>query len=137
MRISSGIKSIAMGGRSSTSPIQGIGGVKGSQSLNWNYTYGNSRSVYLQATPEQQAILANLTTLPMLRSTATGVNLRDSILKPNLDDGLPAQFVYEAADCRLFWTAPMVLDVKAVWIAAADAEWEAGIVWLGASQSEA
>ena len=108
--------------------IQGIGGVKGFQSLNWNYIYRNSRSVYLQATPEQQAILANLTTLPMLRSTATGVNLRDSILKPNLDDGLPAQFVYEAADCSLFWTAPMVINVRAVWIAAADAAWGGGCV---------
>jgi hypothetical protein len=128
MSISSGVKSIAMGGRPSTNPTQGVGGVKGSLSINWNYIYGNSRSVYSQATPELHAILANLTALPMQRSTRSGVNLRDSILRPNVHDGLPTQFVYEAADCRLFWTPPMVIDVRAVWMAVPDATWPTGLI---------
>jgi hypothetical protein len=45
--------------------------------------------------------------------------LRDNILPANLNDGLPAQFVVEEADCRLYYTLDMVNDVTALWKAAA------------------
>jgi len=57
------------------------------------------------------------------RSTATAINFRDQILPGNVNDGLPAQFVYEAADCRLFYTPPMITDATAIWKNAADAAW--------------
>lgn len=49
------------------------------------------------------------------------MNVRDQIIRTNLEDGLPAQFVVEHADCRLYWTAPMVTDITEVWKAAAGA----------------
>jgi len=36
-------------------------------------------------------------------------------------DGLPAQYVVENADCKLFWTTEMLEDVSEVWKAAARA----------------
>lgn len=36
---------------------------------------------------------------------------------------MPAQFIYEEADCRIFYTPEMVVDVTAMWQAAADVAW--------------
>jgi hypothetical protein len=46
------------------------------------------------------------------------VNVRDQILRENLNDGVPAQYVTENAECRLFWTREMLEDVGEVWKAA-------------------
>lgn len=53
----------------------------------------------------------------------TSLNVRDNILPDNLADGTPAQFVYEPADCRLFYTPAMMANVTAIWRAAAAAAW--------------
>lgn len=37
--------------------------------------------------------------------------------------GIPAQFVYEAADCRLFYEPKMTTNVTAIWKKVADAAW--------------
>lgn len=120
MRLQGGVKSIAMGGRPKAGPIQGVGGIKGAQILSWSSILDNVQTALQNATASQAAILNRLTSLPIERSTSTGVNVRDNILPDNLGDGLPAQFVVEETDCRLYWTEPMVTDVTAVWKAAAD-----------------
>ncbi len=83
------------------------------------------------ATEEEQAAYSKTelagydSQLPFQRS-ATGVtpnvNVRDAIRQ---GDGsqTPTQFVYETADCRLFYTAEMTVDVTAKWKATADAAW--------------
>ncbi|KAM3076897.1 hypothetical protein ACMFMG_003635 [Clarireedia jacksonii] len=128
MRIQAGVKSIAMGGRPNKQQIQGVGGVKGAQVLTFGniYSYAQAAASSPNATPEDIAILNKLTTVPIERSVATSINLRDQILRDNVNDGLPAQFVYEPADCRLFWTLPMIENVEKVWEAAADAAWKGG-----------
>jgi hypothetical protein len=126
MRINGGVKSIAMGGRPNTSPIQGIGGTKGAN----NYPYGSIQQLANVALGtgnssqiESWTAVTAYTTLPMARSTDNSVNVRDNILRDNLEDGVPAQFVYEAADCRLFYEPSMITDVRAIWMKAADAAW--------------
>jgi hypothetical protein len=122
MRTQAGIKSIAMGGRPKTGPIQGVGGIKGAEILGWGDIYGNAQEALSHAeTSEQTAILSALSDLPVNRSSSSGINVRDNILPDHLNDGLPAQFVVEDAECRLYWTLPMITDVTAVWKAAADA----------------
>lgn len=49
--------------------------------------------------------------------------MRDNILPDDLDDGVPAQFIYEPADCRLFYTPAMMQNVTAIWEAAAMSAW--------------
>lgn len=121
MRTQGGVKSIAMGGRPTAGPIQGVGGIKGAQSLGWADLQSTAADAALTANSEQKAILAKLTTLPVSRSSSSGLNVRDNILPDNVSDGLPAQFVVEYSDCRLYYTEPMVTDVTALWKAAADA----------------
>ncbi|UNI15401.1 hypothetical protein JDV02_001936 [Purpureocillium takamizusanense] len=122
LRIQGGVKSVAFGGRPREGPIQGVGGIKGSQVLQYNNIYSYTNFIAdLTDDPKQLAELKRYTDLPMRRSTAAAVNVRDQILRDNVNDGLPAQFVAEDADCRLYWTAPMISDVTEIWKAAAHA----------------
>ncbi|KAI9640692.1 hypothetical protein NHQ30_011001 [Ciborinia camelliae] len=133
MRIQGGVKSIAFGGRPSSGAIQGVGGVKGSEVLTFGaiHYYAALAAASPNATPEDIAILDRLSRFPIKRSTATSVNLKNNILPGNVNDGLPAQFVHEEADCRLYWTAGMITDVEKVWEAAATAAWGGGACVAG------
>ncbi|TDZ33601.1 Peptidase S41 family protein ustP [Colletotrichum spinosum] len=121
LRLRGGVRSVALGGRPRAGAIEGVGGVKGSQVLDWSSIHGFASELLPRAaTDGQKAALARYGDLPLNRSLAAAVNVRDQILRPNLDDGVPAQFVREPADCRLYWTLPMVRDVAEVWRAAAN-----------------
>jgi len=61
---------------------------------------------------------------PISYSSQAGLNIRDVILPEHVNDGLPAQFVVENADCRLFHTKDMILDVANTWKAAAKAAFQ-------------
>jgi hypothetical protein len=128
MRTQAGVKSIAMGGRPSTGPIQGIGGVKGANNDGFDYIQYLASLALDYRTPQQiksenWTALTDLNLLAVNRSSDNSINVRDNILPTNLQDGLPAQFVYEPADCRLYYEPEMVRDVTATWEAAADAAW--------------
>ncbi|KAK1967003.1 hypothetical protein LY78DRAFT_577266 [Colletotrichum sublineola] len=122
-----GVKSVAMGGLPVEGPIEGIGGIKGSQVLEFGDIYNFTALLRPYATTDKQkAAFDRYTDLPLNRSTDTAINTRDEILRDNIADGTPAQYVREEADCRLYWTLPMVTDVTAVWKAAANAAFNGG-----------
>ncbi|CAK7227183.1 hypothetical protein SCUCBS95973_006457 [Sporothrix curviconia] len=132
LRLQGGVKSIAMGGRPRAGPIQGVGGIKGAQTLAFGDVYSYAASAMEQAaTVGQRQALARYNELPVLRSSAAALNTRDQILRGNVKDGLPAQYVVEEADCRLYWTAAMATDVTAVWKAAAQAAFNGGACAAG------
>ncbi|KAJ5122998.1 Interphotoreceptor retinol-binding [Penicillium atrosanguineum] len=124
-----GVRTITFGGRPSQAPMQGVGGVKGGQSLGINYING-----YITQANQLIQKSANTST-PLLTSTewkkfnesspslapsfawSGSVNLRNEY-DPN-DDQTPLQFVYEAAECRLFYTLENYLQRETVWQAAA------------------
>lgn len=122
LRLQGHVKSVAFGGRPREGLIQGVGGVKGSQVLSFDdiYTF-TSDAARFTSDPEKLQVLGRYNKLAMSRSTASAVNVRDQVLRGNVDDGLPAQFVTEEADCRLYWTAAMLTDVREIWKAAARA----------------
>ena len=81
------------------------------------------QSLTSQATKEQLAALqntkvVNLTDVPIQRAAPAKyvptINFADSI-RANDDSETPLQFIYEAADCRLFRTTEMLHDVTAMW----------------------
>lgn len=130
LRIQGGVKSVAFGGRPKEGSIQGVGGVKGAQVLAFKNikTYAAVSKQLLQYVNEtdSQAELDRYTDLPMQRSVASVVNVRDQILRDNVNDGVPAQFIAEDADCRMYWTSSMISDVTEVWKAAANAAFNGG-----------
>lgn len=124
LRIQGGVKSIAMGGRPQEGAIQGVGGVKGAQVLNWSNVLAYNQWALEKGgdnvTDAQKAALSQYDDVAINRSSAAALNARDQILRDNVADGLPAQFVAEETDCRLYWTLPMITDITALWKAVAD-----------------
>ncbi|KAI1772769.1 hypothetical protein F4818DRAFT_139009 [Hypoxylon cercidicola] len=134
LRANAGVKSIAMGGRPTKKGlIQGVGGVKGSQSYGFEDVYAQAQTA-LGYTNDSDivATLNTYTTYVIDRSTAASLNVKDQILPGNLEDGIPAQFVVEESDCRLWWTAPMISDITELWKAAATAAFKGGKCAYGA-----
>ncbi|OAA67930.1 peptidase s41 family protein [Niveomyces insectorum RCEF 264] len=107
LRLQGGVRSVALGGRPQRGPIQGVGGVKGAQNVMFADVYAiASEGVALAETDAQRAALARYTTTPLQRSPGSSLNVRDQLLRGvDLVTGLPAQYVREEADCRLYWTA--------------------------------
>jgi hypothetical protein len=126
MRVQGKVKSIALGGRPSSKQIQGIGGVKGSQSLSFDSFFSISQ-FFLETEPNSTftTILAELSDLPQNRSIDNGINFSDHILEANIKDGVPAQYINEPADCRMFFTPKMVQPggVEEMWEQAANVAW--------------
>lgn len=134
MKWDAGVKSIAMGGRPEIKDkIQGVGGVKGSQSYSFSNVYGYTQ-LAKESTNDSKIIeeLDRFTPYVINRASAAGVNVKDEILRPNWDDGTPAQFIAEESDCRLYWQADMHRDITNLWKAAATAAFKGGKCAFGA-----
>jgi hypothetical protein len=71
----------------------------------------------------QGTVFANFSSLPLLRAAspdqAGGINFRNNIRIGDLS-ATPLQFVYEAADCRLWYTKEMLSDPTFLWNRVAD-----------------
>lgn len=129
------VKSIAIGGLPNTKPMQAVGGVKGGELSTWDNLY---QTVYQDAFYLWQTInmsdpdyvwMSNtfLNHREYIGYTATaGVNIRDVVQQDHIEDGLAAQFVREEADCRLFYTKDMIVDVENVWKKVVDVAWGGG-----------
>ncbi|KAF2016727.1 hypothetical protein BU24DRAFT_209162 [Aaosphaeria arxii CBS 175.79] len=125
-----GVKTIALGGRSNKNQIQAIGGVKGTNNYQFAYIQNLAKTAISLGSPEEKAALNS----SVLRTdyyneivfnrvaSPPGVNVRDGLQYED-DSGVALQFIYEEADCRLYYTPEMTVDITAVWRAAADAQW--------------
>jgi hypothetical protein len=119
-----GVKTIAMGGRSNKNPIQAIGGVKGVNNYQFSFIQAAAQNAVLYNPALNSSVLKRdyYDDLPFQRSAASGVNVRDGVSR-NDSSGLALQFVYEEADCRLYYTPEMTTDITSLWKAAANAQW--------------
>lgn len=120
-----GVRTIAFGGRPNESAMQAVGGVKGGQSLGINYINGyiqQANQLIQQAAGSSSPILTpdewkkfNESSPSTKTSFAWSgsVNLRNEY-DPD-DDQTPLQFVYEAAECRRFYTIDNYLQRETVW----------------------
>ncbi|KAI5205790.1 hypothetical protein E4T39_02813 [Aureobasidium subglaciale] len=130
MRQEAGVKTIALGGRPSLNPMQGVGGVKGSNVYPWRAMWQEVRGAFHLADEDlrkelNKTALGRYTQLPLARAAAASANTRDAIRKGD-EDATPLQFVYEATECRIFYTPAMVVDQSAVWKTVADTVWGTG-----------
>lgn len=99
MRTQAGVKTIAMGGRRPQTGslqvpiIQGIGGTKGANNFAFDFVVELSQLTLdvlrdYGLTAMNETLLRSLAnSLPSKRSMSASVNIRDNILKDNLDDG--------------------------------------------------
>ncbi|KAJ9636107.1 hypothetical protein H2204_005604 [Knufia peltigerae] len=122
-----GVQFVAVGGRPQSGPMQAVGGVKGTQVYeflgnidNWVTLWESPENTLLDLA--NGTIWTNFTLEPILRSEAAnlgagaagGVNGRNHFRFGD-ESETPLQFVYEAADCRLWWTKEMLYDPVFLW----------------------
>ncbi|OQU99701.1 hypothetical protein CLAIMM_05296 [Cladophialophora immunda] len=119
------VKSIAGGGRPQPGPMQAMGGTKGCQVEPLDYI--NQAMLFFYQNASSEAIKeANQTALKVLADQADTLLLRNdagAAVQVNLLNSIaqydqsqtPLQFVYEAADCRLWYQTAHASDVTAIW----------------------
>ena len=111
--------------------MQGDAGSRGSQ----DYQYSNVDSDIKLATELTNKTLKEL--FPEItvhqcpyQGFSGELNLKDQIRR---GEDIPVQFLYEASDCRLFYTPAMIVDYAILWKAAADALWGNGTCVQGST----
>jgi hypothetical protein len=121
--------------------MQAIGGTKGSLTLTFPLIQASAAGLIsaVEEFDNKKAAKLNNTILStiadpkqLFKRAAYGsdgplaqVNAADNLRKGDKSQ-TPLEFVYEAADCKLFYTGDMVLDVRETWKAAAAAKWGNG-----------
>ncbi|KAG4439022.1 hypothetical protein IFR05_005486 [Cadophora sp. M221] len=117
-----GVKSVVVGGLPKTGPMQAVAGTRGALrfradvlAATINVTLLFNSSIYLSTLPSPG--------IPPINVPLSGfaVNFRDQVREDAQE--VPLQFIYEAADCRIFYTAEMLADYSVLWQKAADALW--------------
>ncbi|KAF2163719.1 hypothetical protein M409DRAFT_57214 [Zasmidium cellare ATCC 36951] len=130
------IKQVVFGGRAQTGPQQAVGGVKGANVYGWDLlAMAIDEAGVDDATPAQAAYFqktyGNLTA-PAQQALARAAVIENEVqakvnIRNNIRQGdasvTPLQFVYEAADCRRFYTPAMLADQSLIWKAAYDSIW--------------
>ncbi|KAF2672308.1 hypothetical protein BT63DRAFT_398595 [Microthyrium microscopicum] len=128
MRQQGKVETIAMGGRLNKDIIQAVGGTKGTNDWSWlgimeyvmNFYQAADASLKTSWRGTEMSTFNSF--LPYHRMNGGPVlNMRDG-LRQGDDSGTPLQFIVEPADCRLYYTAEMTMDITAMWKAAADAK---------------
>ncbi|MCJ1265630.1 hypothetical protein MMC22_005510 [Lobaria immixta] len=119
MKTQIGVPTIVAGGRPQYGPMQGVGGTKGGEVVPFELLASSITRAYLQAPPDLQGQLNETSILeasyyPLNRSTYSRFNFLNRIRQGDTSV-TPLQFVYEAADCRFFYTAEMHANVSTIW----------------------
>lgn len=132
LRTQAKIRTVAIGGLPRNAPMEGVGGVRGGPVQKVTALLEWATTAYQIAGPEITAKWNNtalgafyslLNAEGLLRRAASAtVNNADSF-RIGDDTQTPLEFVYDPADCRLFYTQQMLKDVTNTWQAVSDAVW--------------
>lgn len=130
MIMQNNIKTVAVGGRPQTGPMQSMGGVEGAQVFEFENLNEAAHAALAVATPEQRAQVGNQSELALiakgyaLKRAATpgaagAVNGKNAF--SHIDAQTPLQFLNQPANCKFFYTKDMIYGPEATWKRAADA----------------
>lgn len=116
-----GVRTITVGGRPQTGPMQTASGNRGAAVYTSNRLDFDIDNLKTLANNE-----AAYDSLPSRNDTGmftqyASFNLRDQ-MRPN--DSIPVQFRYEASDCRLYYTPLNVYNMSRLWRDVATATWD-------------
>ncbi|KAK0614878.1 hypothetical protein B0T17DRAFT_370680 [Bombardia bombarda] len=137
------IRTVAMGGRPLKAPMQAVGGVKGSQVLQFT----NMQEIQIAVldgtnttvvSPDLARVLPPTGPAPLQPVDLKGAsfNWKNAYAEDKAGaDDVPAQFLYEAANCRRFYTAEHLSDIQALWRDVADVAWNNAACAPGSSSA--
>lgn len=122
------VRALSFGGRPRLEAMQAMGGVRGAQSFSATLLDSVVRKADDKLLTEEQrdtinATIPNVSKLPFY-VPALNVNLRNAYQEG--DDETPLQFAYQAADCRLFYSAKSAAAPEESWKEAKEAVWGGG-----------
>ncbi|WYZ39863.1 hypothetical protein EsH8_IV_000204 [Colletotrichum jinshuiense] len=134
-----GIQVVAMGGRPIDAPMQSVGGTKGGPVISL-YPY---QTIYpalgaFVLPPEGVDMTPFAQPNPPLAGLPTDtwtVNSANIYLDDDLD-GVPVQFRYEAANCKLYYTWDTLTNMTNLWTAVANVKWNKGKCVPGSTTNE-
>lgn len=113
------IPTIAVGGRPSTGPMQSVGNTKGSQVFNIGALALIYQNFWNDTAPAANRAPAKGTVFENWDSFAVDEGIGQIQARNNYrmgdDSETVLQMVYTAADCRMWYTAEMLVDPTAVW----------------------
>ncbi|KAI9054514.1 hypothetical protein LZ554_001671 [Drepanopeziza brunnea f. sp. 'monogermtubi'] len=125
------IKTTVVGGRPKTGTMQSIAGVEGAQVFPLNQiSQAAAASIILAPSDEQAAlksselgVLAEGYALRRLSSPANPGAVNGKNAFAATDSKVPLQFLYEPANCRIYFTAKMLMSPEMTWKKTVDATW--------------
>lgn len=143
MREQGNVHTIMVGGRPKNTPAQAVGGSKGSQVLPFDTLYdlmgqtlNSTRLFYGDKVADMLnssmiGILANPTQLLKRTAHYTEETIAGAVnslnnLRANDTSETPLEFIYEAADCRIFQTFESFFSPVSLWERAVDVKWGEG-----------
>ena len=117
MHHEAGVRTVVVGGQPKPGPMQAPSGARGAEFYSFADINFDIRVAEIMSTTAGDSLPKREE--DMMISYA-GINLRDQIRK---NENVPLQFVYEAANCRIFFTPQTFHDFSKLWHYAADAIW--------------
>lgn len=121
-----GVKAVTVGGRARPGPMQTIGGTKGGEVISLSAVMDDIPEL-LNATiqlgiddldqPSIYRLISTDQVFLRVGDTASRVQVQDQIRKGDSSE-TPLQYIYEAADCRIFYTAKTLFHPEEAWAAA-------------------
>ncbi|SMR51392.1 unnamed protein product [Zymoseptoria tritici ST99CH_1E4] len=123
LREQAGVKVITIGGRPNTNQIQALGSSRGHGAYDfgdmlWQATAPFALQTLHSASDYASTALGKFNDLPYNRIGYGLVNYLNSYRSDDLTT--PWQFKLEWADCRFFWTGPMLANMTNLWKAVAE-----------------
>lgn len=119
MHHEAGVRTVVAGGRPTYGPMQSPAQSRGARMYDTNILDADiefARAINDTAS----TLLPNRTINRDFYVTYASINLRDQVRQ---DQNVPLQFLYEAANCRIFYTPQTWYNYSALWRYAADAIW--------------
>jgi hypothetical protein len=136
MKVQTRVPSVVFGGRPQYGQMQAVGSVRGFDVIEFSDIKSITSDVLEIAKSYNISVPATLA-LPSTTDSPLKVSLASinsgNIIRLGDETNTPTQFLYDAADCRLFWTAENLIDVTTIWSRAAAYRWGNGACVQGST----
>ncbi|PVI01821.1 hypothetical protein DM02DRAFT_475658, partial [Periconia macrospinosa] len=127
MKTQGKVRQVVLGGEPQPGTMQGVSGSKGGQVLEFSQIADMiNTALKLQPSPDisgDPAINTIINPSKVFKRGTGRINWRNN-MRLGDKSATPLEFIYEAADCRLWYTKEMYQDITHVWTRAAHAMWE-------------
>ena len=117
-----GVKTVVVGGRPSTGPMQTASGNRGARFYSSDAIDVDFDNVKDMVENEKVADSLPSRADRGMWINYAGINIRDQLRKGD-DSDTPLQFKYDAADCRIYYTLDNIYNMTRLWRDAAAATW--------------